>query len=220
MGTANEVALDSKNKTRSPLRRSGNPCPLEYFCYVRYFWSYHWLHGQSLENLPPNVHKCVPPKVWRTRNVAEALHKLTWVSDIKGALDWHGLAEYLQLWDTISDITLNILQDVHLWKFESSGIFSTKSAYRAFFRVHHIWTLEVIVEVLGSTKMKNFYLVSHPELLLNSWPVAKKRTTSPGPLPVLRPRRRNGTTHLYNLCICQTILVRHLAALEPGRIGP
>ena len=61
----------------------------------------------------------------------EALHELTWVSNIKGALGWHGLAEYLQIWDTISDITL--LEDVHLWKFESSGLFSTKSAYRAAF---------------------------------------------------------------------------------------
>ena len=60
------------------------------------FWSDRWLHGQCLEDLAPNVHKCVPPKE-RTRTVAEALHELTWVADIKGVLGWHGLAEYLQL---------------------------------------------------------------------------------------------------------------------------
>jgi hypothetical protein len=97
------------------------------------FWSDHYLHGQSLEDLAPNVHKCVPQKVRRTRSVAEVLHELTWVADIKGALGWHGLAEYLQLWDTISGIALNVMEEVHHWKFESSGVFSTKSAYRAFF---------------------------------------------------------------------------------------
>ena len=61
------------------------------------FWSDCWLLGQNLENLAPNVFKCVPPKVRRTRTVAEALLDLTWVSDIKGALGWHGLVEYLQL---------------------------------------------------------------------------------------------------------------------------
>ena len=97
------------------------------------FCSDRWLHGQCLEDLAPNVYKCVPSKVQKTRTVAEALHDLTWVADIKGALGWHGLAMYLQLWESISIITLNVLDDVHHWKLESSGIFSTISAYRAYF---------------------------------------------------------------------------------------
>jgi hypothetical protein len=28
--------------------------------------------------------------------------------------------EYLQLWDTISAITLNSSEDIHLWRFEAS----------------------------------------------------------------------------------------------------
>jgi len=65
--------------------------------------------------------------------VVEALHELTWVSDIKGPLGWHGLAEYLQLWDLISSIALNTMEDAHHWKLDASGSFSTKSAYHAFF---------------------------------------------------------------------------------------
>jgi len=67
------------------------------------------------------------------RTVAEAFHELTWVADIQGALGWHDLAEYLQLWDVFSDIALNDNEDAHQWRFESSGIFSTRLAYRAFF---------------------------------------------------------------------------------------
>ena len=44
-----------------------------------------------------------------------------------------GLAEYLQLWDMFSDIALNDNEDAHQWRFESSGISSTRLAYRAFF---------------------------------------------------------------------------------------
>ena len=62
--------------------------------------------------------------------MAEALLELTWVTDIRGALGWLGLAEYLEIWDILAGITLNTNDDAHIWRFESSGIFSTKSAYR------------------------------------------------------------------------------------------
>ena len=93
------------------------------------FWSDRWIHGSRLEDLAPNVFKSVPIRVRNKRTVAEALHKLTWVTDIRGALGWQGLAEYLELWDTLAGITLNTNDDAHIWRFESSGIFSTKSAY-------------------------------------------------------------------------------------------
>jgi len=37
------------------------------------------------------------------------------------------------IWDAISEIHLNFTEDLHQSKFESSGIFSTRSAYRSFF---------------------------------------------------------------------------------------
>ena len=63
----------------------------------------------------------------------DALHELTWVSDIRGALGWQGLVEYLDLWDVLTDVILHGTDDTHHWKFEASGNFSSKSAYRAFF---------------------------------------------------------------------------------------
>lgn len=72
-----------------------------------------------------------PPRV-RNRAVADALHELTfyrhkgcsrlaWSSWISGTLG------------TMSSIALNISEDVHQRRFVSNGIFSTRSAYRAFF---------------------------------------------------------------------------------------
>jgi hypothetical protein len=44
-----------------------------------------------------------------------------------------GLYEYFQLWDALQDIQLSEGEDCHTWRFDSSGQFSNKSAYRAFF---------------------------------------------------------------------------------------
>jgi hypothetical protein len=65
--------------------------------------------------------------------VSEALQDQTWVSDIKGALGWLGLVEYLELWEILSGFNLHDTDDIHHWRFEASGIFSTRSAYRNFF---------------------------------------------------------------------------------------
>jgi hypothetical protein len=89
--------------------------------------------GTSLEEFAPSVYKFVPLRVRKTRTVADELIDHSWVSDIRGALNWHGLMEYLELWDAILDFQPNNTEDQHHWKFESSGTFSTRSAYRAFF---------------------------------------------------------------------------------------
>lgn len=97
------------------------------------FWSGRWLHGCSLEDLAPEVHKSIPPRLRKTRTVAQALLGHAWVANIRGALGHVGLTEYLQLWDALASIVLNHADDLHHWKFEASGEFSTRSAYRSFF---------------------------------------------------------------------------------------
>jgi hypothetical protein len=66
--------------------------------------------------------------------VAEALADQKWVSDIKGSLSMIGLYEFFQLWDVIQEITLAAYEDQHIWSFSSSGNYSSKSSYRAFFQ--------------------------------------------------------------------------------------
>ena len=84
------------------------------------FWTDRWLHGCSIENLAPNVFKCIPARLRKSRTVREALLDLTWVSDIRGALGWLGLVEYLELWDVLTDVVLQDTEDIHHWKFEAS----------------------------------------------------------------------------------------------------
>ena len=55
------------------------------------------------------------------------------MADIKGALGWLGLVEYLELWDMLAGVNLNNTDDIHRWKPEASGEFSTRSAYKNFF---------------------------------------------------------------------------------------
>jgi len=97
------------------------------------FWTDRWLHGCCLEDLAPNIFSCVPLKLRRTRTVFEAMQDHTWVRDIRSALGWRGLVEYLELWDNMAGFVLNTTDDIHHWKFEASGIYSTRSAYRNFF---------------------------------------------------------------------------------------
>ena len=66
-----------------------------------------------MEDLAPNVIKCVPVKLRKTRSVYEALQNNIWVTDIRGTNGWHGLAEYQELWDTLNDWNLNTIDDVH-----------------------------------------------------------------------------------------------------------
>jgi hypothetical protein len=53
--------------------------------------------------------------------------------DVQGGLSMIRLYEYFQLWDALQDIQLSEGEDCHTWWFDSSGQFSNKSAYKAFF---------------------------------------------------------------------------------------
>jgi hypothetical protein len=76
---------------------------------------------------------CCPQK--KTRTVQQVLPSFSWVQDIEANLSLAGIEQYLQLWDVIENFHLENTNDKHVWRFSSNGTFSSKSAYRAFFRV-------------------------------------------------------------------------------------
>jgi hypothetical protein len=98
------------------------------------FWTDKWLNGSSIELLAPQLFACVPKKKARRRMVREALVDNSWVQDIQSHYPVAILAEFLYIWDLVQEVVLQPeVNDVHKWKLEASGEFSTKSAYEAFF---------------------------------------------------------------------------------------
>ncbi|GJN34769.1 hypothetical protein PR202_gb23464 [Eleusine coracana subsp. coracana] len=88
--------------------------------------------GCSIADLAPMVVASVPPHIIKKRTVAEALMDYSWPRDIQGGLGLIGLFEYFQLWDTVHEMVLSQESDHHIWNLEASGIYSSKSAYKAF----------------------------------------------------------------------------------------
>ncbi|GJN23995.1 hypothetical protein PR202_gb11699 [Eleusine coracana subsp. coracana] len=83
-------------------------------------------------DLAPAIVTAVPLKIRQQRTVEQALMGRQWPTDIKAGLSLIGLYEYFHLWDALQEVELTTEQDRHIWKWDSSGTFSTKSAYQAF----------------------------------------------------------------------------------------
>lgn len=167
------------------------------------FWTDRWLHGCSLEELAPEVVRKVPRRTRKLRMVAQALQNQAWVTDIHGVLGLIGLTEFLQLWDTLAEVTLSQYDDLHAWKFDATGQPSTRSAYRAFFvgcipfepwkRLWKPWALG---------KCKNIHMVGHQKSLLDCWPLGKKRASSPRAMSFVRSGKWDCPTYFNIMCFC------------------
>jgi hypothetical protein len=72
-------------------------------------------------------------RAFSSRTVAQALDNWQWVSDIKCPLSLRGIHQYLLLWDTLRGVLLSQDADKRVWMHTSSGQFSSKSCYKAFF---------------------------------------------------------------------------------------
>jgi hypothetical protein len=81
----------------------------------------------------PHLFAALAPRA-RKRSVFDAITGARWITDIKGALTLDLLVEYLALWDLLSEVTLHSeVEDTHVWQFSTTGQYTTKSAYEAFF---------------------------------------------------------------------------------------
>ncbi|GJN25462.1 hypothetical protein PR202_gb13291 [Eleusine coracana subsp. coracana] len=75
-----------------------------------------------------------PKRAIKQRTVAQGIANKAWVADIQSALTVQILIEYLQVWYLVENVILQQgVQDQHVWHFTQSGIYSSKSAYDAFF---------------------------------------------------------------------------------------
>jgi hypothetical protein len=98
------------------------------------FWTDKWLHGHCIQELAPAVFASIPRKVTKSRLVKDALTNLSWVQDVQGALSYAFWVQFLDLAEILEGTLLQPnVQDRHVWRFSSSGDYSSKSAYTAMF---------------------------------------------------------------------------------------
>jgi len=123
------------------------------------FWTDCWLLGQSLKHALPHLFSAIAVRA-RKRSVYDAFSGRRWISDIKGALSVPVLIEYLHLWELLSNVELQPeVEDTHIWKFTTSGLFSTKSAYEAFWS-YSVQSLGNNLEELGPREMQILHVDS------------------------------------------------------------
>lgn len=96
------------------------------------FWSDQWLRGWTIGELA-HLFALIPERIVKQRSIAETLANLKWLFDIKGVLSIHAIVEYLQIWDLTVWFLQQGVQDQHIWKLSSSGVYSSESAYNAYF---------------------------------------------------------------------------------------
>jgi hypothetical protein len=97
------------------------------------FWSDRWLDGGCIKDFAPAVVSKFGKNIVSTRTVAQAIENCHWNSDILTPLSWVGIQQFLLLWDAVRRVVLAQEVDKHIWLHTSSGQFSTKSCYKAFF---------------------------------------------------------------------------------------
>jgi hypothetical protein len=97
------------------------------------FWRDNWLTGKSISEIAPLVVEAVPAKIKNKRTVAEAMVDQTWTRDVRGGLSLLGQFEFFLLVDALLQVVLTQEEDVHVWRLDASGQYTSKSTYRAFF---------------------------------------------------------------------------------------
>lgn len=136
-------------------------------------WGIYEILDRSLvewKNFAPRLLGAIPLRLIKHRTVAQAVDNRTWVRDIQGALTVQILIEYLQTWDLVEALHLqHDVQDQHVWRLTQSDVYTSKSAYEAFFfwGNHQICSMEKDLEVLGSTALQVFLMASHQQSMLD-----------------------------------------------------
>jgi hypothetical protein len=73
--------------------------------------------GKNIKKLAPRLFSLVSKRTANKLTVLEALTGHSWVNDMQGALSVGALVDYLNLWDTLSQVMLQPgSDDRHIWR--------------------------------------------------------------------------------------------------------
>jgi hypothetical protein len=91
-----------------------------------------WLNGKRIKDIAPAVYVMVPSRIINKRKVNEAMLNMRWIADFQGALTFPVLFEYIELYQLLDQVKLQLgVPDTHIWRLSTLGQFTTKSAYAA-----------------------------------------------------------------------------------------
>lgn len=102
------------------------------------FWTGRWLQGQAIKDLAPTLIGFVSRRNIADTTVASGLLNQAWVRQITGGIIVPATYEYLQVWDMVSQIQLNDIDDRLVWRWIADGNYTSKLAYRALLVASHL----------------------------------------------------------------------------------
>ncbi|KAM0830460.1 hypothetical protein ACQ4PT_066193 [Festuca glaucescens] len=97
------------------------------------FWEDPWIRGVQADALAPDLVKLVRPGARRSRTVRQGLQHAAGTRDITGELSINAVVQYLSLWHELQLVDLGIGRDTIRWKWTADNVFSSRTAYMAFF---------------------------------------------------------------------------------------
>ena len=108
------------------------------------FWESSWLDGKAPRDIAPSLYKLA----WRKNlTVMDQLVNQSWTRGLWRMQTVEEMAEFVRLWDLVQGIQLSEAEDEIIWKFNSDGQYTAKSAYElqfkgtfCCFKPGHVWT--------------------------------------------------------------------------------
>lgn len=94
------------------------------------FWESPWACSSTLKAVAPNLFRHARKK---KRTVAEALQDNKWIDDIQYNLTTALVTDFFKVFEIIWTSGITLTQDIEdniRWKWTTSGVYTTKSAYQ------------------------------------------------------------------------------------------
>lgn len=166
------------------------------------FWKDRWLLGQRIVDLAPLISSMVPKRIANKKTVAVAMDNMDWISDIHGVASVPVILEFIGLCNAISTIQLQQgVQDKHVWRLNSSGQYSAKSAYEAIFQGSTAFEpSERIWKTWAPGKCRFFLWIAAHNRCWTADRLAKRNLPHPALCPMCDQEEEN-IDHILSTCV-------------------
>uniref|UniRef100_A0ACD5VWR5 Uncharacterized protein n=1 Tax=Avena sativa TaxID=4498 RepID=A0ACD5VWR5_AVESA len=149
------------------------------------FWEDRWIRGQSIKDIAPLLHSCIPKRRRKTRMVANTLLDHRWAQDIQGTIGIQEISQYLQLWHTIDDTIPTNEPDRLIWKWTANGSYTASCLPGLLPWILGLPCVETYLEGMGTPAPQVLPLASLPRPMLDHAAPRAPWPTAPSAMPAL-----------------------------------